>query len=44
MDVAKGDQDTAYVPMVAHVCCKHLFLMFDLVSDIYYKRVYLDVA
>ena len=30
MDVAKVDQDVAYVAMVAHVCCKHLFPMFHL--------------
>ena len=25
MNVAKVDRDVAYVPMVVHVCCKHLF-------------------
>jgi hypothetical protein len=30
MDVAKLDQDVAYVAMVVHVCCKHLFKTFHL--------------
>ena len=29
-DVAKVDQDVAYVAMVVHVCCRRLFLMFYL--------------
>jgi hypothetical protein len=29
-DVAKVDQDVAYVAMIAHVCCKCLFPMFHL--------------
>jgi hypothetical protein len=29
-DVAKVDQDVAYIAMVVHVCCKLLFLMFYL--------------
>jgi hypothetical protein len=28
IDIAKVDQDVAYVAMVVHLCCKCLFLMF----------------
>jgi hypothetical protein len=28
MDIAKVDQDVAYVAMVVHLCCKRLFPMF----------------
>jgi hypothetical protein len=41
MDVAKIDRDVAYVAMVIHICCKHMFPMFHL---LYCKCVYLDVA
>jgi hypothetical protein len=30
MNVAKVDQDVAYVVVVAHVCCKRLFSIFHL--------------
>jgi hypothetical protein len=30
VDVAKVDRDVAYVAMTIHVCCKRLFLMFQL--------------
>jgi hypothetical protein len=30
MDVAKVDQDVAYVAMDIYVCCKRLFQMFHL--------------
>jgi hypothetical protein len=43
-DVVKIDRDVAYVAMVVYVCCKLLFPMFHLFSDIYCKCVYLDVA
>jgi glycerol-3-phosphate acyltransferase PlsY len=42
MDVAKVDRDVAYVTMVVHVCCKHLFPMFYLFFQ--GKCVYLDVV
>jgi hypothetical protein len=35
MDVAKVDQDVAYVAMVVHVCCKRLSPMFHL----FFKRM-----
>jgi hypothetical protein len=45
IDVAKVDQDAAYVAMVVHVCCKCLFSMFHLFFHMYVVRVfYLDVA
>jgi hypothetical protein len=43
VDVAKVDQDVAYVAMVIHICCKHLFLMFQLFQT-YDAHVYLGVA
>jgi hypothetical protein len=30
MDVVKVDRDVAYVAMVVHLCCKHLWPMFHL--------------
>jgi hypothetical protein len=45
MDVAKVDQDVAYVTMVVHVCCKGMLPMFHLCfSNACCKWVYLDVA
>jgi hypothetical protein len=45
MDVAKVDQNVAYVAMVVHVCCKRLFPMFHLFfPDVCCKSVYLNVA
>jgi hypothetical protein len=45
MYVTKVDRDVAYVAIVVHVCCKHLFPMFHLFfSDVCCKCVYLDVA
>jgi hypothetical protein len=38
MDVVKVDRDVAYVVVVAHVCCKHLFFQTFVAS------VYMDVA
>jgi hypothetical protein len=38
-DVAKVDQDIAYVAMVAHVCCKRLSLMFHLFLYMYVASV-----
>ena len=43
-DVAKVDRDVTYVAMVVHVCCKCIFQMFYLFSNVCYKCVYLDVA
>ena len=44
-DVAKVDQDVAYVAIVVHVCCKLMFSMFHLFfSDVCCKCVYLNVA
>ena len=43
-DVAKVDQDVAYVAMVVHVCYKLMFPMLYLFLDICCKCVYLDVA
>jgi hypothetical protein len=39
MDVAKVDQDVAYIAMVIHLCCKRLSPMFYLFSDICCKCV-----
>jgi hypothetical protein len=44
MDVAKVDRDVAYVASVSEACCKRLFKMFHLFSDVCCKRFYLDVA
>jgi hypothetical protein len=45
IDVAKVDQDIAYVAMVVYVCCKLLFPMFYLFFHTYVASVfYLDVA
>jgi hypothetical protein len=45
MNVAKIDQNVAYVAMVVHVCCKSLLQMFHLCFWMYYcKCVYLYVA
>jgi hypothetical protein len=33
-DVAKVDRDVAYVAIVVHLCCKRLFPVFYLFSDI----------
>jgi hypothetical protein len=44
MNVAKVDQDVAFIAMAIHVCCKRLFQMFHLFLDIFYKCIYLDVA
>jgi hypothetical protein len=45
MNVAKVDQNVAYVAMVAHVCYKGLFPMFHLCFWTYCcKCVYLNVA
>jgi hypothetical protein len=45
MDVAKVDQDVAYVAMGVHLCCKHLSPMFHLFFQIFVASVlYLDVA
>jgi hypothetical protein len=39
MDVAKVDQDVAYVAMVLYVYCKLLFVMFHLVFQAYVANV-----
>ena len=39
MDVVKVDRDVAYVAMVVHLCCKHMFLMFSLLFHIYVANV-----
>jgi hypothetical protein len=41
MNVAKVDRDVAYVVMVIHVCCKHLFLMFYLFFQTYIANVFI---
>ena len=44
-NVAKVDQNVAYVAMVVHICCKGLFPMFHLCFWTYVISVfYLDVA
>jgi hypothetical protein len=44
IDVAKVDRDVAYVAVAAHVCCKRLFPISSVFSDICCKCVYLDVT
>jgi hypothetical protein len=44
MDVAKVDQDVTHVASVSEACCKCLFKMFHLFSDVCYKRSDLDVV
>ena len=44
MNVAKVDQNVAYVAIVVYVCCKLLFPMFYMFLDVCCKCVYLDVA
>jgi hypothetical protein len=41
MDVAKVDQDVAYVAMGGHVCCKRLFLMFHLFFQTHVASVFI---
>jgi len=41
IDVAKVDQDVAYVAMVIHVCCKRLFQMFHLFFQTYVVSVFI---
>ena len=41
IDVAKVDQDVAYVAMVVQVCCKLLFPMFHLFLQTYVARVFI---
>jgi hypothetical protein len=41
MDVAKVNQDVAYVEMVVHVCCKILFPMFHLFFQTYIASVFI---
>jgi hypothetical protein len=43
-DVAKVDQDVAYVAMVVHVCCKGLSPMFHLCFIWMLQVYYLDIA
>jgi hypothetical protein len=40
-DVAKVDQDVAYVAMVVHICFKLLFLMFHLFFHNYVASVFI---
>jgi hypothetical protein len=44
MDVAKVDQDVAYVAMAIHECCKSLFQMFHPFLRRMLQAFYLDVA
>jgi hypothetical protein len=44
MHVVKVDLYVAYVAMTIHVCCKRLFQMFYLFSDVCCKCVYMDIA
>jgi hypothetical protein len=41
IDVAKVDQNVAYVTMAAHVCCKRLFQMFYLFVHMYVTSVFI---
>jgi hypothetical protein len=41
VDVVKVDCDVAYVAMVVHVCCKLLFPMFQLFSQMYVASVFI---
>jgi hypothetical protein len=43
MDVTKVDRDVAYVVVVAHVCYKHLFLMFHLFFHMYVASVFIRI-
>ena len=40
-DIAKVDQDVAYVAMVVHVCCKRLFPIFHLCFRTYVTSVFI---
>jgi hypothetical protein len=40
-DVAKVDRDIAYVAIVAHICCKGMFLMFHLCFQTYIANVFI---
>jgi len=45
IDIAKLDQDVAYVAKALHICCKHLVPnVSSIFSDVCCKCVYLDVA
>ena len=44
MDVAKVDQDVAYVASVSEACCKRLFKMVHLSQTYVASVFYLDVA
>jgi hypothetical protein len=41
MDVAKVDQDVAYVAMIVHVHCKCLFSMFHLFFQTYVASMFI---
>jgi hypothetical protein len=41
MDVAKVDQDVAYVAMVVYLCCKRLSQMFHLFFQTYVASVFI---
>jgi len=40
-DVVEVDRDVAYVPMVVHVFCKLLFLMFHIFFQTYVASVFI---
>jgi hypothetical protein len=40
-DVAKVDQDIAYLAIAIHVCCKRLFQMFHLFFQTYVANVFI---
>jgi hypothetical protein len=41
INVAKVDQDVAYIAMAVHVCCKRLFLMFHLCFHTYVASMFI---